>query len=343
MKLHAIAAALALVGTVASAADSNVTVYGRMDMGLELHNDGKLRRVAVQNFSSRLGFRGEEGLGDGLSAIWQIESGVSPDDSANSGSFASRNSFVGLKGEFGTVLMGNYDTPFKSLDKNVGLLWNQGDSVEQITHGKASELNFHTRQKNVIQYHSPKFSGVQIKLAYGPDEAKGSYTAPAEVGSNRQVYSMSAEYDGGKWNVGAAYDVKQDQEAKGKDWHASKLIAGAKFGDFTLGAAISQLDNDAGRKVDTLTVNGAYKVGPMTYKASIGTADESAANANDGVDLFAIEVNYAISKMTSFYGYYAQFSNDARARARFEAGDNKYRPARGDDPKVFGVAMRHNF
>lgn len=332
--------ALAVLGALAApafAADNSVTLYGRIDMSVSANDDGVTNRLMVDNYSSRIGFKGMEDLGGGLSAVWQIETAIAPDDSANSKAFASRNSFVGLKAGFGTILAGNYDTPFKSLDKNVSIMWGQGDALEVITHGKAQSLNVHTRQPNVLQYHSPNLSGFQVKAAYSPDEEK------VDGGTNKQKYSFSAEYDGGMFHLGAAYDVKADQTALDKDLTAAKLIGSVKFGDTTLGGAYSKLDNDAGKDTNTYLLAVSHKIDQLTLKGTYATADETADNAKDGVDMYGIEANYALTKRTALYGFFTQIKNEPKAKAKLVSSDNSPTPAAGNDPRAFGVGIRHNF
>ncbi|WP_269531160.1 porin [Chitinimonas sp. BJYL2] len=340
------AAVLAALAAPVLANDNNVTLYGRADVGVESNDDGKTSRFVVQSLASRIGFKGEENLGDGLKAIWQVESTVGFDDSANSGNFASRNSFVGLRGDFGSVIAGNTDTPFKLLAKGVDLLWNQADPLEHVTHGKASGLNVHTRQTNTVQYHSPNWDGFQFKLGYSPDENKGTYTG-ATAGSRRDTLSGSAEYATKTWNVGAAYDRKNEPTARGADLTAIKLIGSIKLDQLTLGAAWSKLDNGASgaaeKSVDTWTLQAAYALGKTTLRAAVAQADESAGNARDGVDFYSAQIDYALSKRSTVYAYYAAIQNEANARARFDYGSNKFTPLAGNDPRVLGVAIRHNF
>lgn len=101
---------------VALSNTDGITIYGRLDLAVESNNDGDVKRTALHNYSSRLGFKGERKFNDSVSGIMQIETGIAPDDNANSGTLASRNSFVGLKGQFGTVIGGKHDMPFKSLE-----------------------------------------------------------------------------------------------------------------------------------------------------------------------------------------------------------------------------------
>ncbi|MGQ5525538.1 porin [Chitinimonas sp. PSY-7] len=335
--------ALAVFGALSApvfADDSSVNLYGRLEMGIESNDDATTNRLVVQNFMSRIGFKGEEDLNNGLKAVWQIETLISPDE-ATATAFATRNSYVGLKGSFGTILKGNYDSPFKSLVRNVILLWNQVDATELFILGKVSAaglgMNANVRQKNVIQYHSPNMSGFLVRASYAPDEAK------VKGGTNKQSYAFSGEYDAGMWNVGAAYYVKEDAAIPGKDFSAIKLIAGMKMGNVSLGGAYSKLDNDAGKKTDVFMLAGAYKMGTTTLKASVATAQETASNAKDGADFLALQVDYTMSKHSTLYGYLAQLKNEDLGVAKFESGDNKFAPVAGKDPRVFGVAIRHIF
>ena len=63
------------------------------------NNDKSRASVDVSN--SYLGFRGEEKLGGSLATIWQIEQALEFD--TGTGVWASRNSFLGLRGGFGTM------------------------------------------------------------------------------------------------------------------------------------------------------------------------------------------------------------------------------------------------
>ena len=68
-------AALALVGTSAAFAQSSVTLYGRVNTSFEHQKDGDVSKTGLFNNSSRFGFKGQEDLGGGLMAGFQLESG----------------------------------------------------------------------------------------------------------------------------------------------------------------------------------------------------------------------------------------------------------------------------
>ena len=115
--------ALAVFGAFsgAASAQSNVTVYGIADIALtHSRSDISPSRVGVDSgnwYGSRLGFRGTEDLGNGVSVNFQLENGFGIDDGTlkQSGRLFGRHSWVGLKGDFGTVRFGRSWTPIYSL------------------------------------------------------------------------------------------------------------------------------------------------------------------------------------------------------------------------------------
>ena len=62
--------------------------------------------------NSYIGFRGGKSLGGGMRAIWQVEQTV-PIDEGVDGTLATRDSFLGVEGGWGTLRLGFMDTPFK--------------------------------------------------------------------------------------------------------------------------------------------------------------------------------------------------------------------------------------
>ena len=132
--------ALAVLGAFAGAASaqSSVTIYGSLDQALSKGNGGtapnngangtsKAWQVRQSN-GSRLGFRGNEDLGGGLSAQFQIEHRFTPDDGAAANPFWAGRSYVQLtSAAAGSVYLGReYDPAFwpASSDKYSGLLSN---------------------------------------------------------------------------------------------------------------------------------------------------------------------------------------------------------------------------
>src|SRR5260221_13670733 len=130
-KLLAIAIASAVAAPLAQAQTANVTLYGRLNLDAEVIIQAKQDTAVtasnpavkqniyrVSSNSSRLGVRGTESLGGGLNAIFQIESGF--DASNSGGNLATRETFVGLQGGWGTAKVGYLLAPYDDIQSIFG-------------------------------------------------------------------------------------------------------------------------------------------------------------------------------------------------------------------------------
>lgn len=352
----AVATGMLLATSVFAQTAPSVTLYGRIDLGLESANDGAITRTMLQNYASRFGIKGERGVSNDLTGVFQVESAFSPEDgkaqnvAGNSGFLASRNSFVGLKSNsLGTFLAGNYDTPLKSLDAGgyAGTLFGEGEAMEIIIHGKGTKTsgsnfdNVHTRQTNNLVYLSPKFSDFVFKASYSPDEAQTTTT-------NQPLYSASLEWNNGTYNAGIATQSKAVSD-KAFAMTATKFTLGAKMENLSGAIVVSSLDNQAASAVNSRKTTNTllvlnYVDGAMTYKFNYGMSGESASNAQDDLTMMALEAAYALDKQTTLYGSYAQIMNNAKAKGTFTAADNfPATSVAGNDPTAITFGIRYNF
>ncbi|MFM6992553.1 MAG: porin [Rhodoferax sp.] len=360
--LLAIAAGMTLASCAFAQSAPSVTLYGRLDMGIESASNGDVSKMMLQNYASRFGIKGDRSFGTDLSGIFQVETAFSPEDGKNqnqqpnltttqtTGYLASRNSFVGLKSNsMGTFLIGNYDMPLKSLDGGgvASTLWAEGDAMEVIIHGKGTKTsgtnfdNVHTRQNNNLVYISPKFADIVVKAAYSPDEAKTATT-------DQPVYSVSAEWNNGRYNVGLATQKKSVSD-KAFAMSATKLTMGAVMGDLSAGFAYSVLDNNApstnnARKTNNSLVVLGYTMGQTVLKFNYGMSGESSSGAQDDLTMTSVEADYVLDKQTTLFLNYAQIINNANAKGSFTNADNF--PAvgtGGNDPTAVSFGIRYNF
>ena len=195
-----------LVVPAAMAQTANpVTLYGRVYITAEsVEAKGGTtpvaQRVRMRDQSSLLGVRGEEDLGGGLKAFFQLETGFNPDQS--SGTFAGRNSGVGLRSAWGSVLAGRWDTPFKqtmvgSVDPWTDL--QMGD----ITGAAIRQGDFSIRASNVLQYWSPTFANTQVKLMWVPNETRTAQADPS-------MYGGSITWGSGDTSLSYAYEKHKE-------------------------------------------------------------------------------------------------------------------------------------
>ena len=192
----AIAAAVATPSAFAAA-----TVYGVAHMSVDSvtnaangAENGSQTNVASN--SSRLGIKGSEDLGAGLKAVYQFETTIALDGESTTGGWGGqRNSFVGLGGGFGTVMLGIHDTPYKLVGRKYDMFGDQIGDMRNLTAGGTtgnikdttgaltgavindSSAGFDLRPQNVIAYATPTFNGLSAMLAYSMDERNSKNTA----------------------------------------------------------------------------------------------------------------------------------------------------------------------
>jgi predicted porin len=366
-KLIALAVAAALAPAAAMADSGNVTIYGvahasvdRMDPDVAagtvgLNSDTSWR---VSSNSSRLGFKGTEDLGNGLSAVWQMESSIMLDTGA--GSLGARNSFVGLSSKTaGTVLLGRHDTPYKLGTGSLDIFADTMGDYNAIVGNVGGAVAFDNRLGNVAAYISPTWSG--FHFAGAVVAANESNDAATKDGS---AYSLTGVYNNGPLFASLSYERAKDINASSTDTGlqaaftgfalekaaGTKLGLGYKFGDAAVGfiAERIKLDYLAGTNEsrNAFYLNGSYKMGNNVLKAAYGQANDWSDTPDSGSKQFTVGVDHNLSKRTVAYALYSKMNNDTNGT--YGLGGNgaggAYNPgAGGQDPSVISLGMKHSF
>lgn len=345
--LIALAIASAVSAPAAFAATSNVDIYGVLNLSLNFVDPDAPGQdsssPSVTSTASRIGFKGAEDLGGGLSAIWQIESGFNADE--QSGTLASRNSFLGLKGGWGTVLAGNHDTPMKMVGRMVDNFGDTlGDSRNILGANSTGSTQFDLRTKNTIAYVSPDFAGFQAVAAYVAD---WTTNGNALDNNDYDAYSINGTYKNGPLMLGAAYE-DHNSAVKSQEADLWRLVGGFDIAGFKLAAMYESMSGDGSNSRnsrDAYGLFGSYMLGAFNLKANYLNADDS-DYGNDGADQWTIGADYAMSKRTTAYVYYASVNNDSLGGYGLGAGagasDQTIGNA-GSNPDSFGIGMRHSF
>lgn len=315
--LMALAVAGALVApALAFAQASTVQIYGNIRMDYNFLDQGA-NRLKVDGFSrydSFIGFRGEEKLGGGLSAWFQCESAF--DGTSEGGAtgdpqgLCERNSGVGIKGGFGNLFIGGWDTAFKRAHGGyfrpfstvgafgissqlfngiAGNTINGGDAA-----GNGNRLSFSRRQANTINYDSPNFGGFTLMASMsGTDESTATVT-PAATGKPR-LWSLGTTYRAGPIAIGAGYEQHKNynpgqvatgtgaaQYSGGTD-DAWEINGAYTFGNFKLGAIYVRTEYETSNTTKLINkgwgVYGDWKIaGPHSLRLGYTVADDTSGN-----------------------------------------------------------------
>jgi predicted porin len=248
MQKKLIALAVASLASGAAFAQTNVTIYGVADAGY-VYSSGDPGRNPGTTFSnpgtsikgtntfsgvqsgllagSRIGFKGEEALGNGLKAIFTLEYALDIDGNFGLGSSASglaaRQQFVGLSSaKLGTVSLGRQYAPgyvaSGNNDSFIGALFSPLSFLTAQA-GNTITPNSGARWNNAITYTSPNWGGFTGKAIYsfGENSNGGSYLGGTGTGSgvsttDNSRYGLGFNFANGPLNLDLVYQVRQDLE-----------------------------------------------------------------------------------------------------------------------------------
>ncbi len=372
-KLIALAVAGALAAPLAAQAD--VEVYGQARMSVDYNNndtpvtgDDK-NALAVSSNKSRIGFKGSEDLGGGLKALWQIEQGVEFD----TGAFAAtaRDTFLGLGGNFGTVLAGKLRTPYRTSTERLDVFMDTKADYNAIIgsagYGMLSDKDTNIgnlRTSNSLAYVTPDLNGFKATLAFVSNysdllDQKGDSLPRSKVEGDRSAYSLSGTYDNGPLYLAAAYEslskaglgasfsslgnippITPGSYADTKSW---KVGGGWNFGQgTTIGAVFENMDLGGNVKDrNAWYLSGMHKMDAFNVKAAYGQADNwSGTGLNDtGATYWAIGGGYELSKTTEAYALYTQVSNDKNGKYGLETISGYS----DKDVSSFSLGIKHMF
>ncbi len=309
------------MAATASFAQSSVEIYGIIDQAYTNTSlaasdpSGSIKVKAVNTgtqsglATQRIGFRGKEDLGGGLTGLFQIESALSAgltklDDNRDANGFGSRPTFVGLSGGFGTVTLGRQDTPLLKAvvpqlaggaNNMVGqIMWSPFAVAGTLT-GLADVNNGSTamagaiadvglgriaRQTTIdraINYATPNFNGFKAELQIGQSDVKLTGTGvTTTVNAKTDDTGLNLQYANGPLTLAAAT-------------HTQKVVAN--------GATTGKNSNDY--------VGATYNLGvanvSLQYGQSKRTEGAAEAYKNKGTQL---GVQVPVSANVAAFGSY---------------------------------------
>jgi predicted porin len=349
--------AIAILGAFSSLAQaqSSVAVYGIVDAGI-VREQGGVNGSATNISSgigsaSRLGFRGTEDLGNGVSALFLLEAGYRLDTGASdvAGAIFNRQAYVGLKSAAGTLTIGRQYTPYYNAVSQVADPFGAGFA------GSAKNLmptaGVNTRTSNSIVYVSPVVSGFSGELSYSLAEQGSNSIAGRQLGA-------ALSYGAGKLNARLAHNHRNNDIAAldrpiGRN---TLLAANYNFGPARAFAAwgINQGLNSAplannsnpfgapaapAASLDSrdMLIGVQVPFGANALMASFIRKDDKSA-FNQDADQWALGLTHSLSKRTSLYTSFGKSRN--RNGAGYTVGNNS---DVGSGDTAYNAGVRHSF
>lgn len=299
-------------------AQSSVTLFGLLDARVARGDGSVSSKTQLANSgigANRLGFKGVEDLGGGLSASFWLEAAVSVDSgagtgtdlnnqgtlTAGSGLTFSRRSTVSLNGPLGELRLGRDYTP---------QIWNQvvfdpfgfvGVGITQLGTNIGGPTN--VRASNSIGYLTPAtWDGFYGQAMYF-------------LGENPSGTATSSDGTGGGLRLGYAKGpVNMAVSTSLTKYFSGNTKMTSIGGSYDFGPAkvegLYEQDTVSGRPTAKGWMLGAIApVGVGQFKASYSTYKGTLAGPDRRTDKLAVGYVYNLSKRTAVYATVAHLSN----------------------------------
>lgn len=297
--------------TVACMASASVladtTMYGKAHVALvnetvEQAGKDSTGELILESRASRFGVKGKQEISENLDVIYKWETEVKwnhATDGAGDTQLKARNTYVGLKGGFGTLVAGINDTPMKQSEGKVDVFSDREDMAKI----QDAFVDTQERENNIVSYYSPKFGNVQFAVATMPGKDGD------EIGN---AISTSLVYGDKKLKKTGFYAaVAYDDKVDGQETKATRLVGATKLGAVTLGGLIENVEK-SGEDQSRYLVSAKYKMNKKnTLLAQYVSAEEVAAATSSSAFKGGNELNsmsfgldHKLAKNTKVYGMY---------------------------------------
>ena len=349
MKKSLIALAV-LAASGAAMAQSSVTLFGIVDATYAYGSGSVSNKSQLTNSgynTSRLGFRGVEDLGGGMSASFWLEAGLNNDNGSGvltntnnqaatttggGGLTFNRRSTVSLNGGFGEVRLGRDYTP-QFWNLTVFDPFGTNGVGATVTHDAKLAGPTGTRASNSIGYFLPgNLGGFYGQAQYYMGE-NNSNAANKKDGNG---LALRAGYANGPINVALALS-----ETKYLTGDIQSINLGGQYdlGVAKIMAHYSQDEIDGGADGKGFLIGGLIPMGAGEIRLAYSTYKIDTAGANPRSDKIALGYVHNLSKRTALYATYAHVKNKNGATQSLNGSVT----AAGDNSNGYDFGIRHSF
>jgi predicted porin len=269
---------LAATVSAASLADP-ITVYGKANISAQSADEGEGSFTELKSNASRFGVKGDLKLDDDIEVLYTFEWQVDLADESGSDNIKSRNQYVGLKGNFGTVLLGRNDTVLKKSQGKIDLFNDYEGDLKGLWKGE-------NRMSDSVTYYSPKFSGLTLGVSYiAEDDVEGE-----------DAQSLSLSYGDAKLKKSQWFgSVAADFDMKGYD--SQRVSVQGKFDGLKLGVILHNQESvETGESKDGVMVSAAYTIGKVVLKGQVQTLEDD--------NSVTVGADYKLGKSTKAFIWY---------------------------------------
>ncbi len=364
--------ALAALGAFAGAAQaqSSVTLYGTLDVALTYINNAGLANNASGSaststptatgnalamtdygiFSNVWGLKGEEDLGGGLKAVFNLEGDINAlngsvykNTTTGIDQIFRRSANVGLAGTWGEVRLGQQGNPLVAASAN--LVPVEGNSVNLIRSSAGYSMGDY--MSNAISYQSPDLKGLRVKAAYSASQQVDDATGGTAIAANafynlgglmltagyNQQYATNL-YNGTTANSYTDVSSTAWVQNSSKPGDLKGYVLGARYKvspTFEVGYGFGHADYNSGNTISSASAVKAYN--SVTHIVGLGYNASPAlllglnyAVTNSDSSLYNAQARYSLSKRTMLYAQVGVAKNGAGSYAGSTTAYGNFQP-----------------
>jgi predicted porin len=275
MKKTLIAAGIAAV-IAAPAAFADVSISGQVKVTYASAERGQ----DVIDYDNAISFKASEDLGNGMSAFSEITMDLDASENAASAT-GNKDVKVGLKGSFGTVVVGRMET---FTEGKVSSRFDDGKAGHDTDVLQLESAITNIGRANAVAYVSPTINGFHVGVA-AVDAADGG-------GFKDHSMDYAVFYDNGPLSIAASMN---DRTAANSD--VKTLVGSYTMGDIKF--SLGRFDHDDNRDANIARID--YKMGNNSLL--VGYRDGEAADGTDE-DVLSVKLTHSMSKRTAVWvGY----------------------------------------
>ncbi|MDW7548486.1 porin [Pseudoalteromonas peptidolytica] len=293
-----IVAVLATSAT-ASVMAADYRIYGKAEVQIANTDKGVMRYTKagtqIDAPFSRIGVKGEHTLASDLKLVYKYEvqvKGFEHDDTTEP--FSARNTYLGLAGQFGTVLIGRNDTRFKFSEGKVDQFNETQSDIAQVLAGQ-------DRVGDSITYTSPNWNNMSFSLTY----------TPKDDASNEQAGFAATAIYGDRALKNKQYYIALSHTDSIGNLLATRIALAYKWQKLQLGAIIQDSENLAKDKSGKgYVVSASYQLSDHWRPKLQFARDTSGLRHNEDATQWSLGTDYLFDKQTNLYAMATRLNLD---------------------------------
>ena len=339
---RALALGVAMLGSGIAHGQSSVTVYGVIDQYLNyMHSSSGATIRSLEDGAltrSRFGVRGQEDLGDGYIAKFNLEGGFSTDTgtTADAGRFWDRQAWVGIATPGGEFRAGRQNSPIFVGGKYVDYTYRDLGSI-------VNNFGAPARFDNDISYLSPRLAGFQLDFHVAlPETPQGNRPLIIQTALDYQIRDSHLGYMGlrarppanaaidkdviydqvyGMWNYGKGnvyltFVRTNNNTSSGGLNNAGSVLSNVGGTSGGAGSFNTGTNTDLNNFYNISQISADYQVMPQLRVGALWGKIQDKSGRDRGASGGSVGAYYDLSKRTTLLALVETMRNDANGGFR---------------------------